>query len=63
MVSSAWVPEQSLTTRLVEARLPVVKISPTLVSSPSLSEKLDYSRDDIDWDNVHPAPDTTSFPI
>ena len=58
MMSSAGVPEQSPTIGLVGAMLPAVGVSPTLVSSPSSSEKLEYSTDDIDWDNVHPAPDT-----
>ena len=48
MISSVGVPEQSLTIGLVGARLPAVRVSPTLVPSPSSSEKLDYSGDDID---------------
>ena len=32
------------------------------MSSSSSSEKLDYSGDDdVDWDNMHPAPDTIKF--
>ena len=61
MMSSAGVPEQSPTTGLLEARLSPVGVLPTPVSFPSSSEKLDYSGDDIDWDNVHPAPDTSKF--
>ena len=61
MISSVAVPEQSLTIGLVGARLPAVRVSPTPIPSPSSSEKLDYSGDDIDWDNVHPTPDTNKF--
>ena len=61
-MSSAGVPEQSLTTGLVGAKLPATGVLPTLVYSSSLSEKLDYPGDDnIDWDNVHPAPDTSKY--
>ena len=63
MMSSAGVPEQSPTTGLDGARLPSVGVSPTLVSSPLSNEKLDYSEDDIDWDNVCRAPDTSNFHI
>ena len=32
------------------------------MSSSSSSEKLDYSRDDdVDWDNVRPAPSTSKY--
>ena len=32
------------------------------MSSSSLSEKLDYSRDDdVDWDNMHPTLDTSKY--
>jgi len=32
------------------------------VSSSSSSEKLDYSGDDdVDWDNVHSAPDSSKY--
>ena len=55
------VPEQSPTTGLVRARLPPAGVLLTPVSSPSSSEKLDYSGDDIDWSNVHPAAEATKF--
>ena len=60
MMSSVEVPGQSPTTGLVGAKLPAIRVLPTPVSSSSLSEKLDDSGDnDVDWDNVHPAPDTS----
>ena len=31
------------------------------MSSSSSSENLDYSGNDVDWDNVCPAPDTSKF--
>ena len=47
MTPSAGIPDQSLTSGLVGARLPTARVLPTLVSSSSSSEKLDYSRDDV----------------
>ena len=61
MMPSAGVPEQSPTTRLIRARLPAARVLPTLVSSSSSSEKLDYSRDDINRDNMRLVPDTGKF--
>ena len=59
MMPSAGVPEQSPTTGFVRA--PVVRVLPTPISSLSSSEKLDYSGDDIEWDNACPVPDTSKF--
>ena len=58
--SSVEVLEQSLTAGLVEVELPTTGVLPTLVSSSSSSERLDYSGDDdVDWDNVYSASDTS----
>jgi len=62
MMSSMGVPEQSPTTGLIGAKLSATGVLPTLVSSSSSSEKLDYSGDDDDdWNNVHLAPDTSKY--
>jgi len=62
MMSSAGVLDQSPTTGLVGAKLPATIVLPTPVSSSSSSEKLDYSGDDdVECDNVHPAPDTSKY--
>ena len=42
-------------------RLPIAKVSPTLVSSSSSSKELEYSRNDIDWNDKCPTPDTSKF--
>ena len=60
---SAGNPEQGPTTGLVRVRLPAAGVSSTLVSSSSSSEKLDYSGDDIDWDDMCPASDTSKFSL
>ena len=59
MMPSTGIPEQSPITGLVGTRPPVAEVSLTQVSSSSSRE--DYSGDDIDWDNVHPAPDISKF--
>ena len=61
MMPSTTVQEQSPITGLVRARIPAAKVLPTPISSSLLRNKLDYSRDDIDWDNVRPALDTSKF--
>ena len=58
---STGVPKKSLTTGPVGARPPVIEVSSNLMPPPSSSEKLDYSGDDTDWDNVPSAPDTSKF--
>ena len=60
IMSSVEVPEQSPIIGLVGTELPNIGVHLTRVSSLSLSEKLDYSGDDdVDWDDVHPAPNTS----
>ena len=62
MMSSVEVPEQSPTAGLVKVELPTTRVLPTPISSSSLSEKLDYlGDDDVDWDIVHPSPDTSKY--
>ena len=61
MMPSTGILEQTLTTRLVGTRPPAVEVSPTQVSSSSFNERLDYSGDDLDWDNVRPAADINKF--
>jgi len=61
MMFFARVPEQSPTTGLVGARLPAARVLLTPVSYSSSSKKQDYSGDDIDWDNMCHAPDTSKF--
>jgi len=59
--SSVEVSEQSPTARLIEVELPTTEVLPTPVS-PSLSERLDYlGDDDVDWDNVYSALDTSKY--
>jgi len=61
-LSLAGVSEQSPTTGLVGAKLPTTRVLPTPVSSLSSSKKLDYSGDnDVDWNNVHHALDTSKY--
>ena len=53
------VTEQSPTVGLIEVELPTIGVIPTPMSSSS-SERLDYSgNDDVDWDNMYSAPDTS----
>jgi len=54
-------PDQSPITRLMAVRPPTIKIAPTQASPSSSNEELDYSRSDIDWDNVRPALDSNNF--
>jgi len=62
MMSSVEDPEESPTVGLVEFELPTTGVLPTPISSSSSSEKLDYSGDDdVDWDTVHPSPDTSKY--
>ena len=61
MISSAGILEQIPTTGLVKTRLPATGALPTPVSSPSSNEKLYYSGNDINWDNMCHAPDTSKF--
>ena len=59
---SAGVPEQSPISGLVGAKLPTIKVLFTPKSSSSSSEKLEYSGDDdVDWDNVHHAPNANKY--
>ena len=58
MMPSVGFPEQSPTVRLMGGRLLIAEVSPTLVSCSLSSEELDYSGDDIDWNNECPTPDT-----
>ena len=61
-MSSMEVPEQSPTAGLIEVKLPTTKVLPTATSCSSSSEKLDYLGDDnVDWDNMYPAPDTIKY--
>ena len=54
------VSERSPIAGLVGIKLHTIGVHPTLVSSSSSSEKLDYSGDDdTDWDDVHSAPDAS----
>ena len=58
--SSVEVPKNSPIAGLVRTELPTTEVHPTPVSCSSSSEKLDYSGDeDIDWDDVHSASDTS----
>ena len=54
--------EQSLIAGLVGIELPTTRVRPTPVPSFSSSEKLDYSGDDdVDWNDVHSAADTSKY--
>ena len=56
------VPEQSPTARLVQVELPITGVLPTPVSSSSSYERLDYlGDDDVNWDNVYSALDTSKY--
>ena len=60
IMPSVEIPELSSVAESVGAELLTAGVRPTLVLSLSLSEKLDYSGDDdVDWEDVHPAPDTS----
>ena len=62
IMPSVEVPEQSLVAGLVGTELPTTRVRPTLLSSSSSSEKLDYSGDDdADWNDVHFALDTSKY--
>ena len=60
IMPSVKVPEPSSVARFIGTELLTAGISPTLVSSLSSREKLNYSGDDtVDWEDVHPASDTS----
>ena len=61
MISSSGVSEQSLTIGLVVIRPPAIEIATTQASPSSSNEEVDYSRSDVDWDNVRLAPDSSKF--
>ena len=62
IMSSVEVLEQSSLSGLVGAELLTTGVLPTPVLSSSSSEKLDFSGDDnVDWDDVHSAPDTSKY--
>jgi len=59
IMPSVEVLEPSSVAGSVGVELLTAGVLPTLVSSLSSSEKLDYSGDDdVDWEDVHPTPDT-----
>ena len=62
IMPSLDVPEQSSIAGPTGAELAFSSVLPTPVSSSSSSKKLDYlGDDDIDWDDVHPAPNTSKY--
>ena len=54
-------PEQSLTTRLMAIRPLTAEVACTQASPSSLSEEINYLGSDVDWDNMHSAPDSSKF--
>ena len=61
MMPCMGMPEQSLTTRLVAFRPPEAEVACTQASPSSSSEEVDYSGSSVEWDNVHPALDSSKF--
>ena len=61
MMPSIGMPYQSPTTGLVAVKSLTTEIACAQVSPSSSSEEVDYSRSDVDWDNVCPALDSSKF--
>ena len=61
MIPFVGMPEPILTTGLVTGKSSNVEVTSVQVSSPSFKDRVDYSRSDLDWDNVRASPDSRKF--